>query len=153
MCSAPLVSLPPTSGRCAQEVFPHREESVAAARDWTGRRLADWGLPEALREDARVCVSEAATNVLLHTEKSDLTLCLDFNEAEASLRIHVGDAEPARSPAPRNPSPESPGGRGLLLIEHLAREWGVTYADTDKTITCTFDTHPNPRPDHIDSRA
>lgn len=146
MRSAPPISCSTTTGRWAQEVFPHREESVAQARDWTGRRLHQWGLPEELREDARLCVSEAATNVLVHTEKSDLTLCLDLNHNEGLLHVHVGDAEPARSPTPQSPSLESSSGRGLFLIDQLTREWHVTYSDTEKTITCTFDIHPDPRP-------
>lgn len=145
MRSAPPISRSTTTGRWAQEVFPHREESVARAREWTGRRLAEWHVPQELREDARLCVSEAATNVLVHTEKSDLTLCLDLNHNEGLLHIHIGDAEPGKAPTPKSPSLESSSGRGLLLVEELTREWSVMYSDTQKTITCTFDVHPDPR--------
>ncbi|WP_046509245.1 ATP-binding protein, partial [Streptomyces odonnellii] len=40
------------------------------------------------------------------------------------LRIEVHDGSPVR-PQPRTPDPEALDGRGLLLVDALADEWGV----------------------------
>ena len=49
------------------------------------------------------------------------------------IRVEVHDADPTL-PARREPDAERPGGRGLLLLEHLATSWGVEAADDGKVV-------------------
>jgi len=87
--------------------------------------LAEWGLPEGLRDDAALLVSELATNGVCHTPSARL-LCGIGLVPDRCLRIEVHDHDYAgRSLSSCEPGPDDEGGRGLLLVEAIADTWGV----------------------------
>jgi hypothetical protein len=53
--------------------------------------------------------------------------------APGTVRIEVGDQEPL-PPRPHEVRPEDEGGRGLLLLTHCARAWGVRPGPRGKTV-------------------
>ncbi|MFF5720213.1 ATP-binding protein [Streptomyces buecherae] len=77
-------------------------------------------------DDARVCVSEVITNVHRHTRTS--LVYLDVTLHPGRVRVAVWDEAWDRHPAPgRDGVTYEERGRGLLLVQHLCAEWGVTW--------------------------
>ncbi|MDP9684817.1 ATP-binding protein [Streptomyces griseoviridis] len=133
--------------------FYRRErQSVPAARAFTFRALADWGV-RGRADDVLLCVSELATNALLHgvpPGRGFLLRLLPYGD-RAGLRIEVHDSGDG-VPALREPDE---GGRGLLLVSVLADKWGVEDRVPGKIVWCeleltrgraTAGTRPRERP-------
>ncbi|MFJ1752722.1 ATP-binding protein [Kitasatospora sp. NPDC088134] len=89
------------------------------------RRLRDaldhWGVPE-LADTAELLASELVTNALVHTGK-DAVLDAVLT-GEQRLRVEVRDRT-SHLPGRRHPGEDATSGRGLLLVEALADDWGV----------------------------
>ncbi|GAB2778060.1 ATP-binding protein [Streptomyces daliensis] len=132
----------------AQGAFSREGQAVRAARDFAADVLARWGLPEGLRDEVRMCVSEAATNAVLHTTATAATtvfeVTLDLLRTESELRVHVGDGDPDRVPVATRPELEDTSGRGLLLIKSMAHDFTVTRTRRGKTVSFSFGI-PQPR--------
>ncbi|MEV5482188.1 MULTISPECIES: ATP-binding protein [Streptomyces] len=127
---------------CARTAFYRRERrSVPRAREFARAALAAWDLDH-LAHDVLLCVSELATNALLHGVPPGrgyrLVLALD---EDGLLRVEVhdsGDGTP-RAPAPYDrDGEESEFGRGLLLVSALADAWGVGERVPGKIVWCEF---------------
>lgn len=118
------------------------------ARNLVVSQLLDWGVPHAapVIADAGAVTAELAANAIAHGRAAgrDFRLTLAFVPATSRLRVAVSDTRPDRLP-PRPgaldvPSPEAEGGRGLLLVEALAADWGWTADDpVVKTVWAEFD--------------
>ncbi|MCT4354256.1 ATP-binding protein [Streptomyces sp. Je 1-79] len=120
-----------------REAFYRRERrSVPLARDFTRKALADWGLDECA-DDVLLCVSELATNALLHGVPPGRGYRLHlYLERPGPLRVEVHDSGDG-VPAAREPScGES--GRGLFLVAALADRWGVGERNPGKVVWCEF---------------
>ncbi|MHC3467986.1 ATP-binding protein [Streptomyces sp. 7R007] len=105
--------------------LPAHRSSVALARRSLGARLAGWRLPADLCADAVLLVSELATNAVRHTLSARF-LCGIGLVADGCLRLEVHDHDHTGRELPRcEAGPDDEGGRGLLLVEHLADAWGV----------------------------
>ncbi|MEU7101004.1 ATP-binding protein [Streptomyces longwoodensis] len=135
---------PPLGAGHASAAYEPRPTSVRQARREVRRRLEEWGLGERgdLVETAELLVSELATNALLH---SATPFRLTVSAAHGVLRCEVTDGGP-RAPrvlgAGRPPTVES--GRGMFLVEALARRWGCHREGPGKTVwfelgTCACD--------------
>ncbi|MFB7273930.1 ATP-binding protein [Streptomyces sp. NPDC056244] len=97
---------------------------VALARMELRKALADWGL-SALEDSAVLILSELFSNASLHARVTpEQVIETHYFRSSGGLRIEVHDGSPDR-PQPRTPDPEASDGRGLLLVEALADEWGV----------------------------
>ncbi|MER8188035.1 ATP-binding protein [Kitasatospora sp. NPDC094015] len=95
--------------------------AVGAVRHRLRAALSRWGVPE-LADTAELLTSELVTNALVHTGKGAV---LDaVLTAEQRLRIEVLDGT-TRLPGRRPPTEWATSGRGLLLVEALADDWGV----------------------------
>ncbi|WP_405882708.1 ATP-binding protein [Streptomyces sp. NBC_01136] len=129
----------------AQPQLPHTREafyrrdrrSVRLAREFTREALNDWSAIER-GDDVLLCVSELATNALLHGVPPGrgflLQLALD---ADGLLRIEVHDSGPGAIRT-LDTGPDAEGGRGLLLVTALADKWGVGERDPGKSVWCEF---------------
>ncbi|MET9762502.1 ATP-binding SpoIIE family protein phosphatase [Streptomyces sp. NPDC006372] len=98
-----------------------------------GRRLARralqrWGLEE-LSDSVELLVSEVVTNAVRHASRP-VTLRLLRTEV---LRCEVGDDAP-QLPRLRQARATDEGGRGLHLVNRLARRWGATRLSTGKVV-------------------
>ena len=92
--------------------------SVPAARDFVRAHSHD--LPVALREMLELCVSELATNCVIHARTA---FTLRYLLKPESVRVEVSDAG-AGTPAVRHPSRTDRHGRGLQIVSTLADDWG-----------------------------
>lgn len=102
--------------------------SAAEARRLVARQLAAWEV----EDDGTVVllVSELVTNAIRHASSAvDLTVAV----AEGTLEVGVADGD-RRPAAVRQPQPDEEGGRGLLLVEELAEEWGNEILDAGKQV-------------------
>ncbi|QXE36545.1 ATP-binding protein [Streptomyces sp. GMY02] len=97
---------------------------VALARMELRKALADWGL-SVLEDSAVLILSELLSNASLHARVSpEQVIETHYFRSSGGLRIEVHDGSPDR-PQPRTPDAEAADGRGLLLVDALADEWGV----------------------------
>jgi signal transduction histidine kinase len=81
------------------------------------------GLPEEVRSDLELLVSEVVTNGVRHAAAEDLVL--DVEREADRVRVRCYDDGPGFGGAPRTPSRRGGGGFGLLLVDRIAARWGV----------------------------
>ncbi|MEE1752864.1 ATP-binding protein [Streptomyces sp. SP18CS02] len=118
---------------------------VRAGRHWAREHLdsLEWtkDTPE-LVDDVLLTVSELITNAHVHA-RSDAQLVLTWD----SRCLHVSVHDSGRGlPAPRTPDTNSPGGRGLVLIDAVADHWHTHAQPDGKTITACFTPPPRELP-------
>ena len=97
------------------------------------RRFVAGALPTSepeLSETAQLVVTELATNAVSHA-KSAFSVAVSFRPEV--MRIAVRDAGPD-DPIPRRPPAEATSGRGLLVVEAVARRWGVRRLPRGKAV-------------------
>ncbi|MDP9241004.1 MAG: ATP-binding protein [Actinomycetota bacterium] len=114
---------------------------VADARRLTEGTLAAWGLAD-LGHTAALLVSELVTNAILHA-RSGVVIVLRHGSDE--IRIEVLDTSPL-PPRVRHFRADAGTGRGVRLLDTLARRWGVERESGGKTVWFTLSTSPQPAP-------
>lgn len=105
-----------------------RAQTAGQARRLARRALTRWGLEE-LTESVELLVSEVVTNAVRYAERP-ITLRLLRTD---TLRCEVGDDVP-QLPRLRQARATDEGGRGLYLVNRLARRWGATRLSTGKVV-------------------
>jgi len=98
------------------------------ARRLARRALSRWGL-EDLTDSVELLVSEVVTNAVRYASRP-ITLRLLRTDV---LRCEVGDDVP-QLPRLRQARLTDEGGRGLYLVNRLARRWGATRLSTGKVV-------------------
>ncbi|GGL77232.1 hypothetical protein GCM10010129_21170 [Streptomyces fumigatiscleroticus] len=98
------------------------------ARRLARRALARWNLEE-LSDSVELLVSEVVTNAVRYASRP-VTLRLLRTDV---LRCEVGDDVP-QLPRLRQARATDEGGRGLYLVNRLARRWGATRLSTGKVV-------------------
>lgn len=91
-----------------------------------------------MQETAVLLVSELVTNAVLHARTCSPTIMLRLEVALTKLRIEVTDADP-RWPQPRRPIGLDESGFGFVLVEALAREWGLRVTTAGKAVWAELD--------------
>ena len=105
----------------ARRAFSGCRDQVARARQFVAGELA--GCPVA--DEAILCVSELATNALMHTASGDGGKFEVIVQRWASLaRVSVCDQGSTGTPTARPLDLESESGRGLGLVAMIADDWG-----------------------------
>ncbi|MDK1476585.1 SpoIIE family protein phosphatase [Streptomyces sp. 549] len=105
-----------------------RAQTAGQARRLARRALARWDLEE-LSDSVELLVSEVVTNAVRYAERP-ITLRLLRTD---TLRCEVGDDVP-QLPRLRQARVTDEGGRGLYLVNRLARRWGATRLSTGKVV-------------------
>ncbi|MDT0467164.1 SpoIIE family protein phosphatase [Streptomyces gibsoniae] len=98
------------------------------ARRLARRALARWGMEE-LTDSVELLVSEVVTNAVRYASRP-VTLRLLRTDV---LRCEVGDDVP-QLPRLRQARATDEGGRGLYLVNRMARRWGATRLSTGKVV-------------------
>ncbi|WP_420802427.1 SpoIIE family protein phosphatase [Streptomyces taklimakanensis] len=109
-----------------------RAQTARQARRLARRALERWGLEE-LSDSVELLVSEVVTNAVRYAERP-ITLRLLRTDV---LRCEVGDDVP-QLPRLRQARATDEGGRGLYLVNRLARRWGATRLSTGKVVWFEF---------------
>lgn len=102
-------------------------DSVPVARRFVRAELAD---SPADVDTAVLLVSELVTNAVLHA-RSPLTLVVQASDVVVRIAVRDGSPVPPRM---HGFSTMSATGRGLRLLDRLARAWGVDPETEGKTI-------------------
>ncbi|MEO3852972.1 ATP-binding protein [Streptomyces sp. B8F3] len=109
--------------KTTQRFFEARPESVGQARSFTTEALIGWGLPDRA-EDIQLCVSELATNALVHGTTPGHGFLIKLDADEEAVRMEVHDSR-RQHPEARQATAMDTSGRGLILVNALADGWGV----------------------------
>ncbi|OEV02993.1 ATP-binding protein [Streptomyces oceani] len=116
---------------------PERQ-SVPIARGFVRGVLCDWQRADRL-DEVLLCVSELATNALLHGMPPGRAFRLAlWLTAESRLRVEVRDSGDGQPRARTGLAAEAEHGRGLLLVATLADAWGVRAGEPGKAVWCEF---------------
>jgi anti-sigma regulatory factor (Ser/Thr protein kinase) len=126
--------------------FPAQPASVTAARRFVTETVLDAGAPDLL-DDARLLVSELATNAVTHAH-TEFTVSVHVAPAGLYVEVQDGDdAIPEAIPAARRGrSARAAGtdlmsqhGRGLRLLDAAASAWGYRGTDHGKLVWFRID--------------
>ncbi|MFJ2304650.1 ATP-binding protein [Streptomyces sp. NPDC087787] len=117
-----------TPTRTFAQRFSATRRGARLARLLAAHQLTEWGRPHGTEghDTVVLVVAELAANAVLHgrVPGRDFALALFLEEGRDVVRIEVTDTHPAR-PARMAPGPDQDGGRGLVLVDALAADWGV----------------------------
>jgi anti-sigma regulatory factor (Ser/Thr protein kinase) len=122
--------------RQRDQFYPRNRRSVPSARRFTAWSLTYWGLADWERaDDVLLCVSELATNALVHGVPPGRGFLLRIRYDGDVLRVEVHDSGPG---VPRIADAADEGGRGLLLVAALSDKWGVAERELGKVVWAVF---------------
>jgi Histidine kinase-like ATPase domain len=121
--SSPPLPLRAPGAAChhARAVFGGTPGEVSRARAFARQILG----PAAALDDALLLLTELCTNAVAHTASGDngtfeVTIC----QGPGMLRVEVCDGGANQVPAPMRSDPAAGAGRGLVLVDVLAKRWG-----------------------------
>lgn len=108
--------------------------AVTCSRMFVRHTLNRWNL-QAQEENATLVTSELVTNAVKASGitdpdpkpwqiKAEHVIAVQLRVLHSSLYVEAWDRTP-EAPVRRNPDPDTEGGRGLLLVEALAKQWDV----------------------------
>lgn len=120
-------------------VLPAMATSAGEGRRFVAATLESWGL-SGCSDLVVLLVSELVANVALHA-RTEAVLALSHSGGR--LRAQVCDHSP-QLPVRRHYGLASSTGRGILLLETLASEWGVEPRADGKCVWFVVDTTPVP---------
>lgn len=131
-----------------EHFYARSPRSVPAAREFARRALVDWGVESERAHEVEICVSELATNALLHGVppgrgfRLALHLLPSAGGPVTAGGLHVelhdsGDGVPLLAPTAASAKLD-PSGRGLVLVDALSDKWGVGEREVGKVVWCEF---------------
>lgn len=110
-----------------EKYFDPKLESVRSARRFVATVLQPWEFA-GLADDICLCVSELASNALVHGTSPGHGFLVRLAIEDGFVRLEVHDSRSRlddRQLQVRHPAPSSASGRGLLIVDALADGWGV----------------------------
>jgi anti-sigma regulatory factor (Ser/Thr protein kinase) len=114
--------------------FEPEPMNVRAARDFVSEALKEQGFAG----DADVVLllaSELVTNAVRHAATR---FEIRVDAAPDQVRVMVLDEDVEHPPEVQHPGPEDTNGRGLLLVEQLAKAWGSSRVGRSKSVWFAF---------------
>jgi anti-sigma regulatory factor (Ser/Thr protein kinase) len=107
-------------------LLPHTPASVATARSQISAQLRQTGIIPPAIGDAALVVSELLSNSILHARPlPGARVQLAWLLRGETLEVAVSDGGSVTRPRPAPASLTATGGRGLAVVDCLARSWGV----------------------------
>lgn len=107
-------------------LLPHAPASVAVARQRLTADLDAAGVVHAAVGDAALVVSELLSNAIRHARPlPGARVQVAWAVDNGSVEVAVSDGGAPTRPYPAHASVSALGGRGLDIVEYLARTWGV----------------------------
>jgi anti-sigma regulatory factor (Ser/Thr protein kinase) len=123
----------PDSSGAAPE-FAATDTAPTSARAFLRATLETWEL-DGLGEVTELLTSELVSNVTRHVGSPMIVRAL---RRPSRIRVEVDDDSPT-APVLRHSAPDDPGGRGILLVDTLADDWGTEVRDDGKTVWFEID--------------
>ncbi|MFF3687725.1 PAS domain S-box protein [Streptomyces sp. NPDC002187] len=128
-----LTQLPAAPVATATTDLPAVSSSVSEARAFLTKALVAWNC-DRLADDARLLVSEVVTNAIRHGQ-GPVHVHVRHNSTELTVEVSDHSHHP---PQPRIAADDDESGRGLVLVDTLAQDWGVRPTDQGKTTWFTL---------------
>ncbi|MFF5901248.1 ATP-binding protein [Streptomyces sp. NPDC012623] len=100
---------------------PHTRR-VEHTRRMAGALLRQGDVAREAVETVQLLVSEILTNAVVHGGGDRVRFSLSYDQC-GTVRIEVDDRSPAHVVV-RHPGPDEENGRGMFLVDALARSWG-----------------------------
>ena len=124
-------------------LLPCAPASVAVARHRLIADLLAAGIFDAAISDAALVVSELLSNAIMHAHplpgsRLQVTWMVDGG----SIEVTVSDGGSHTRPRLRHASASTLGGRGLGIVEHLSRTWGIRADDLGLTVWAVLPATP-----------
>ena len=125
-------------------LLPHAPSSVGQARHQLGADLHTHSVADPAICDATLVLSELMSNAVRHARPLPGTqLRVAWTLSDGTLELAVSDGGgPTRPRSGRPSSVCSPGGRGLGIVDHLSRRWGVRSGDQGTTVWAVLTARP-----------
>ncbi|WP_405890487.1 ATP-binding protein [Streptomyces sp. NBC_00133] len=116
--------------------FTATRRGARLARHLAVHQLDGWGVPYGsdVSDSAAQIIAELAANAVTHGRVPGRDFELRLALTPTTLRIEVSDARGDYEPELNLPKPDAEAGRGLLLVEALATDWGVGDRVIGKTV-------------------
>lgn len=127
---------PQPGGRLQQHVGQNDPEALSSARHMIRAAVRAWGAKERA-DEVELAADELTTNALMHTDGGAIVTIRVLTGPERRLRVDVEDRSSAL-PRRRDAGEAGVSGRGLMLVDRLADEWGVESRGTGKCVWCEF---------------
>jgi anti-sigma regulatory factor (Ser/Thr protein kinase) len=107
-------------------LLPAAPASVAIARRRLTEELLAFGVFDTAVADAALVISELLSNAIRHARPLHGSwLRVAWTVDGGSIEVAVSDGGSPTRPRPAHAPRSSLGGRGISIIEHLSRAWGV----------------------------
>ena len=127
---------PRTGGRLQQHVGQGDPEVLSTTRHMIRAAVSAWGARQRA-DEIELAADELITNALVHTDNGAIVVVRVLPGVERRLRVEVEDRSSAL-PHRREAGESGVSGRGLLLVDQLADEWGVESRGSGKCVWCEF---------------
>lgn len=115
-------------------VLPFAPPSAAVARAAVANGLRRRGVVPMRSDDAALVVSELVGNSLRHADaRPDGTLLVSWDLVDDEIVVEVTDGGTGE-PVMQKAGAEAATGRGLVVIDALARRWGTRYDGGGTTV-------------------
>src|SRR5436190_15595361 len=124
--------------------FPGVPTASTSARAFLRAALQTWEL-DGLGEVTELLTSELVSNIVRHVGSAMTVRAL---RQPSRIRLEVDDPNP-EPPVLKRPEPRDPRGRGILLVDTLADNWGTEVSDDGKTVWFEIDARTAPEEIHI----
>jgi anti-sigma regulatory factor (Ser/Thr protein kinase) len=110
--------------------LPRAAPSASVAREFVSRAISEWGYGDPEQVIA-LLTSEIVTNAVRHAAGT-IVLGVTMID-ERTVRVEAIDGSPHSPVAPKC-DPDENGGRGLHIVETLARRWGTDRFEDSKAV-------------------
>jgi anti-sigma regulatory factor (Ser/Thr protein kinase) len=129
-----LVRLGEASLASAVHALPCDPAAAGAARNLVSQVLDRWGCAH-LSDPATLVTSEFVSNAVRHSRRDAEggSFLLQLRRGAEAVWVEVHDADP-RLPSPRRTSALDDGGRGLQIVDVIARRWGARRTSSGKAL-------------------
>ncbi|NED98810.1 ATP-binding protein [Phytoactinopolyspora halotolerans] len=113
--------------------------SVPKARHAVAADLHSVGVPQSVLDNVLLVVTELVSNAILHAKpiqlsEAEVGVILRWTVSDRHVLIDVTDGGSADTPRVKRPESAEPEGRGLAIVEAVARNWSVRSADDRVTV-------------------
>ena len=126
-------------------LIPGRLEELEQVHEWTRRQLERAHVPEDLRHNALLALSECVTNAIRHgckecrTSKVKLECKLEEHEITFIVRDRGAGFVPEQVPDPTNGKYlHRPGGRGVYLLKALTSDSSIESSSDGTSVMFRF---------------
>ncbi len=104
----------------ADAKVPHRVDSIPAARLFLAALLEGWDVADQVIDEASLLATELMANAVEHGSG---VVHLEIEVQDGLLRVGVHDGA-VELPVQRDVTETDLGGRGIWLVQSIARDWG-----------------------------